>query len=55
MPESSSTANIGRKMAKKLESVGIDSSEKLILTGSKQAFLKLKEFRGCRNGNNLQR
>lgn len=43
MSELISMANIGKEMAKKLESVGIDSSEKLILTGSKQAFLKLKE------------
>lgn len=30
-------------MAKKLKTVGIDSSEKLIQTGSKQAFLQLKQ------------
>lgn len=35
--------NIGKEMAKKLTSVGIDSSEKLIEAGSRQAFLKLKE------------
>ena len=35
--------NIGKEMAKKLKTVGIDSSEKLIQTGSKQAFLQLKQ------------
>lgn len=35
--------NIGKEMAKKLTSVGIDSAEKLIEAGSKQSFLKLKE------------
>lgn len=35
--------NIGNEMAKKLTSVGINSSEKLIETGAKQAFMKLKE------------
>ena len=30
-------------MAKKLKAVGIDSSEKLIQIGSKQAFLQLKQ------------
>ena len=34
--------NIGREMANKLTSVGIDSSEKLIEVGAKEAFLKLK-------------
>lgn len=34
--------NIGQEMAKKLTMVGIDSSEKLIDLGAKQAFLKLK-------------
>lgn len=34
--------NIGREMARKLTSVGIDSPEKLIELGSKQAFAKLK-------------
>ena len=34
--------NIGKEMEKKLKSVGIDSPEKLIESGSKQAFLKLK-------------
>lgn len=34
-----SMKNIGKEMARKLTSVGIDSSEKLIEAGSKQAFL----------------
>lgn len=44
MSELTSMENIGKEMAKKLESVGIDSSEKLTSLGSKQAFLKLKEI-----------
>ncbi|MDE6517199.1 MAG: TfoX/Sxy family protein [Acetatifactor sp.] len=43
MSELTSMMNIGKEMAKKLTAVGIDSSEKLIELGSKQAFLKLKE------------
>lgn len=43
MPELTSMMNIGKEMARKLTSIGIDSSEKLIETGSMQAFLKLKE------------
>lgn len=43
MSELMSMMNIGREMSKKLTAVGIDSSEKLIETGAKQAFLKLKE------------
>lgn len=35
--------NIGKEMAKKLKAVGIDSLEKLIQKGSKQAFLQLKQ------------
>ena len=35
--------NIGREMKKKLISVGIESSEELIETGAKDAFLKLKQ------------
>ena len=42
MTELNSMENIGREMAKKLTSVGIDSAEKLIQTGAKQAFIKLK-------------
>ena len=43
MSELMSMKNIGKEMAKKLTSVGIDSSEKLAETGSSQAFIKLKE------------
>ncbi len=43
MAELTSMMNIGSEMAKKLTTVGIDSPEKLIETGSKQAFFKLKE------------
>lgn len=43
MSQLTSMMNIGKEMAKKLTTVGIDSAEKLIETGSKQAFLKLKE------------
>lgn len=43
MSELTSMMNIGKEMARKLTSVGIDSPEKLIESGSKQAFLKLKQ------------
>lgn len=43
MSELTSMINIGKEMARKLTSVGIDSSEKLIEVGSKEAFLKLKK------------
>lgn len=43
MAELTAMMNIGNEMAKKLTAVGIDSSEKLIDLGAKQAFLKLKE------------
>ena len=43
MANLTSMMNIGNEMAKKLTSVGIDSSEKLMDIGAKQAFLKLKE------------
>ena len=43
MSELTSMMNIGKEMAKKLISVGIDSPEKLEESGSKQVFLKLKE------------
>ena len=43
MAELTSMMNIGSEMAKKLTAVGIDSPEKLIEAGSKQAFFKLKE------------
>lgn len=35
--------NIGKEMATKLTTVGIESSEKLIEVGAKNAFLKLKQ------------
>lgn len=43
MSDLTSMTNIGREMARKLKSVGIDTPEKLIETGSKEAFFKLKE------------
>lgn len=43
MSELTSMMNIGKEMGKKLTAVGIDSPEKLIELGAKQAFLKLKE------------
>jgi DNA transformation protein len=43
MSELTDMMNIGKEMAKKLKAVGVDSSEKLIQTGSKQAFLQLKQ------------
>ncbi len=43
MSELTAMINIGTEMARKLESIGIDSSECLITTGSKQAFMKLKQ------------
>lgn len=42
MPGLTSMMNIGREMARKLASVGIDSPEKLIELGAKQAYFKLK-------------
>lgn len=43
MAELTSMLNIGAEMKRKLVSVGIDSAEELIFTGSKQAFQRLKE------------
>lgn len=43
MSELTDMMNIGKEMAKKLTVVGINSSEKLIQIGSKQAFLQLKQ------------
>ena len=43
MSELTNMMNIGKEMAKKLKTVGIASAEKLIQTGSKQAFLQLKQ------------
>ena len=35
--------NIGKEMSAKLQSVGIDSAEKLAQIGAKEAYLRLKE------------
>ena len=43
MAELTSMMNIGKEMAKKLESVGIGSAEELARLGAGQAFLKVKE------------
>lgn len=43
MSELTAMMNIGKEMEKKLKSVGIASSEELIETGAKDAFLKLKQ------------
>ena len=43
MSELISMMNIGKEMAIKLTSIGIDSPDKLASLGSKQAFLKLKQ------------
>lgn len=43
MSELASMMNIGKEMAGKLTSVGIDSAEKLIEAGSKEAFMRLKQ------------
>ena len=43
MSELTSMMNIGKEMANKLISVGIESSETLIEAGAKDAFLKLKQ------------
>lgn len=43
MAELVSMRNIGKEMARKLDSVGIGSAEELVRSGAKQAFLKLRE------------
>ncbi|MCH5271168.1 MAG: TfoX/Sxy family protein [Lachnospiraceae bacterium] len=43
MSELTSMMNIGKEMERKLINVGIDSPEKLIELGAKQAFIKLKQ------------
>ncbi|MEZ3426023.1 MAG: TfoX/Sxy family protein [Lachnospiraceae bacterium] len=43
MAELTSMTNIGKEMAYKLASIGIDTSEKLISAGSKETFLRLKK------------
>ena len=42
MTNLTSMKNIGKEMTNKLISVGIETKEKLIDTGSKEAFLKIK-------------
>ena len=42
MTELTSMMNIGKEMAKKLDSVGIGSMEELAHLGAEQAFLRLK-------------
>ena len=42
MTELTAMTNIGKEMANKLKSVDIDSAEKLIEVGSKEAFFRLK-------------
>lgn len=43
MEELMEMTNIGKEMAKKLTAIGVDSPEKLIRIGAKQAFLQLKQ------------
>ena len=43
MSELTAMENIGKEMARKLTAVGIDSPEKLMEIGAKQAFFRLKE------------
>ncbi len=43
MSELTSMMNIGKEMARKLTSIGIESSEELIEVGAKDAFLRLKQ------------
>lgn len=43
MEKLTSMKNIGKEMANKLTGVGIDSPQKLVEIGSKQAFVKLRE------------
>ena len=44
MTNLTSMKNIGKEMANKLISVGIETKEKLIEIGSKDAFLKIKKM-----------
>ena len=43
MAELTDMVNIGREMARKLASVGVDSPEKLVELGYKHAFFRIKE------------
>ena len=38
-----SMVNIGKEMARKLTSVGIDSTEKLLEAGAKEAYFRMKQ------------
>ncbi len=42
MAELTSMINIGEEMARKLTAVGIDTPDKLMEAGSKEAFVRLK-------------
>ena len=44
MTNLTSMKNIGKEMTNKLISVGIETKEKLIETGAKEAFLKIKQI-----------
>lgn len=44
MSELKEMMNIGKEMARKLETVGITSSEELVKAGAKQAFMHLKQM-----------
>lgn len=43
MPELTSMKNIGKEMARKLVSVGVNSPEALVELGAKHSFFRLKE------------
>lgn len=43
MAELTSMMNIGKELARKLDSVGTGSAEELVRLGAEQAFLKVKE------------
>lgn len=43
MADLTSMINIGREMERKLKQVGIDTAEKLVETGSKEVFFRLKK------------
>lgn len=43
MAQLNTMLNIGKEMTRKLTSVGIDTAEKLIELGSKEAYFRIKE------------
>lgn len=43
MSDLTAMMNIGKEMERKLKAIGIDTPEKLIEAGSKEAFFRLKE------------